>query len=267
MRLLLIFIFATSIYVFGQKTGDFSIGQIHQIESEILKENRKLNIHLPSNFHQDSVYPVIYLLDGSAHEDFLHVVGLLQFFQLQFFMPDFIVVGIENVDRKRDFTFYPSDTSFLTDIPSAGQSGKFIEFIELELQPYIESIFKTNETKYLIGQSLGGLLATEVLLKKPELFSNFFIVSPSLWWDNASMLNQAMELLKKQTVRPEFVYIAVGKKEHKIMRRDARKLYKYVKNGKSDKQKLYLNKMKKENHASILHLALYDGFKVLFPNM
>ena len=62
--------------------------------------------------------------------------------------------------------------------------------IEKELQPYIETKYKTNNDKTIIGQSLGGLFATEVLLKKPTLFNKYIIISPSLWWDNGSLLNQ-----------------------------------------------------------------------------
>jgi len=32
----------------------------------------------------------------------------------------------------------------------------------------------------IIGQSLGGLLASEILMKKPELFNKYVIISPSL---------------------------------------------------------------------------------------
>ena len=60
-------------------------------------------------------------------------------------------------------------------------------------------------------QSLGGLLATEILLKNPEMFDNYFIISPSLWWDDESLLNQAGTLLSKSPDTKKFVYVSVGK--------------------------------------------------------
>src|SRR6478736_4812087 len=59
----------------------FVIGQIDELSSTILNEKRTLNIYLPEGYKdQDSLkYPVVYLLDGSANEDFIHVVGLVQF--------------------------------------------------------------------------------------------------------------------------------------------------------------------------------------------
>jgi uncharacterized protein len=83
-------------------------------------------------------------------------------------------------------------------IPNAGGSEKFIRFIAEELQPYIKSTYKVSRS-LLIGQSLGGLLASEIVLKKPELFDDYIIISPSLWWDDESLLKQASTLIKANT--------------------------------------------------------------------
>ncbi|MFT4668023.1 MAG: putative alpha/beta superfamily hydrolase, partial [Gammaproteobacteria bacterium] len=91
------------------KTTPFIIGESFSFHSEVLKESRMLNIYLPPAFHPDSAqrYPVIYLLDGSADEDFIHIAGLVNFLNFPWArtMPDAIIVGISNIDRKRDFTY------------------------------------------------------------------------------------------------------------------------------------------------------------------
>jgi len=91
------------------KTSDFSIGETLVFNSNILEEKRTLNIYLPHSYatNSDKSYPIIYLLDGSADEDFIHVVGLIQFLSFSWInaVPESIVVGISNIDRKRDFTF------------------------------------------------------------------------------------------------------------------------------------------------------------------
>ena len=48
-------------------------------------------------------------MDGSKDEDFIHISGIVQFGSFSWInmLPESIVVGIANVDRKRDFT-YPS---------------------------------------------------------------------------------------------------------------------------------------------------------------
>lgn len=228
--------------------------------SKILNEERKLNIYLPDSFSAEKAYPVIYLLDGSLHEDFLHVAGLVQFFRMSYSMPPCILVGIANVDRKRDFTFPTTDEELKKSFPTTGGSEKFISFLESELMPFVEKSYRTTVTKYLIGQSLGGLLAVEIALKKPQLFSHYLITSPSLWWDNQSLLKQATTLLDQQKVKIPYVYVGVGK-EGKVMENDAQSIFKKLEKGSF---KSHFQYFPKENHATVLHISLYFVFKQMF---
>ena len=242
----------------------FSIGETHTFRSQILSEKRILNIVLPAKFDKQKAYPVIYLLDGSVNEDIIHISGLVQFFNMMYQMPDYIVVGIANTDRKRDFTFPTSLKDLKEKYPTTGGSASFIAFIEKEVQPYINSTFKTTGIKYLVGQSLGGLLATEILLKKPWLFSHYFIISPSLWWNNESLLDESKSLLQDQPNTDLYVYVSVGS-EGRLMESAAEKLVKVLK--KSGKKNLTVDYMPlpKENHATILHNSIYEAFKIQFP--
>jgi uncharacterized protein len=67
------------------KSKPFILGVIDEIQSIELTEKRVLNIYLPEGYNQNDTtkYPVIYLLDGSANEDFIHIVGLVQFNSLE----------------------------------------------------------------------------------------------------------------------------------------------------------------------------------------
>ncbi|GAB4162647.1 MAG: alpha/beta hydrolase-fold protein [Winogradskyella sp.] len=242
---------------------DFTIGKTIRIKSQLLDETRDLNIYLPMNYSQDSLktYPVIYLLDGSKDEDFIHISGIVQFGSFSWInmIPESIVVGIGNVDRKRDFT-YPSQNELdQNEFPTSGKSDKFISFIEKELQPYINSEFKTTEIKTIIGQSLGGLLATEILFKKPELFDNYIIVSPSLWWDDEKLLNEN----PKTYTSKKSIYIAVGK-EGEVMERTAKELYEILKKNQKPNTKLFYKFLEDKTHGDALHIAVYDAFEKIF---
>lgn len=241
-----------------------TIGEIRILKSKILNEERTLNIYLPQNFDKTKSYPVIYLLDGSLNEDFIHVTGLVQFFNQMYAMPETIVVGIANIDRKKDFTFHTDLKDLQQDYPTTGHSGKFISFLEKELKPYIGNQFKVTDS-YLFGQSLGGLLATEILLKKPEMFNNYFIISPSLWWDDESLLKSADQLLAKIPDTRKFIYISVGKGEHPVMVKDAENLYEVLKKSGKKNWTLEYKIMETDNHATILHRSLYEGLVKLFP--
>ncbi len=241
----------------------FSIGEKVEIQSEILKENRILNIYLPNGYSKDSIkeYPVIYLFDGSMDEDFIHISGLVQFGSFSWInmVPETIVVGISNIDRVRDYTFHTDNKKHKKQFPTAGKSEVFIDFIEKELQPFIDKNYKTNTTKTLIGQSLGGLLATEILFKKPNLFDNYIIVSPSLWWDKESLLDYK----PKNYQTKKSIYIAVGK-EGKIMEREANDLYEKLKMKKTEKTTLYFQFLEDQNHGDALHLSVYSAFSKIF---
>lgn len=259
-----LFAFQSLFFAQAGNVKPLTIGEIRTIQSKILNEERTLNIYLPQNFDKTKSYPIIYLLDGSMNEDFIHVTGLIQFFNQMYSMPETIVVGIANIDRKRDFTFHTDLKDLQKDYPTTGHSDKFISFLERELKPYVESQFKTTD-KYLFGQSLGGLLATEILLKKPEMFNNYFIISPSLWWDDESLLKQAPQLLAKIKDTKKFIYVSVGKGEHPVMVKDAEHFFDVLKKANKRNWTLEYKMMETDNHATILHRSLYEGLVKLFP--
>jgi predicted alpha/beta superfamily hydrolase len=258
-----------------KKIKPFVLGVIDEIYSTELKENRVLNIYLPAGYKKEDAagYPVIYLLDGSADEDFIHVVGLVQFNNFSWIdrIPKSIVVGIASVDRRRDFTYPTTIADDKKSFPTSGQSAKFIAFIEKELQPYIDKTYRTNKTRTIIGQSFGGLLATEILLKKPGLFDKYIIISPSIWWDNASLLEQSSPILEQGFRKTTDIYIGVGKeglvsgKTPRVMEVDANLLADRLKKTKSKSVKVYFDYLPKEDHATISHQAVFNAFRLLYP--
>lgn len=246
-----------------ETTQAFSIGEVETYHSEVLNEDRVLNIYLPNSYQNDTTktYPVIYLLDGSKDEDFIHIAGLVQFGSFSWInmLPETIVVGISNIDRKRDFTYPSNNQKDNDELPTSGSSEKFINFIEQELQPYITNNYRITETKTLIGQSLGGLLATEILFKKPELFNNYIIVSPSLWWDDESLL----KFIPKPYLDEKHVFIAVGE-EGPLMKRVANELHQKLSLIKTDNTKLDFKFLADQDHGDALHLGAYFAFETIF---
>lgn len=259
------FIFLQPVFTRAQEKP-FVLGITETIHSLKLEEDRVINVYLPEGYRPaDSTrYPVIYLLDGSADEDFIHIVGLVQFnsFPWVATLKKSIVVGIANIDRRRDFTFPTKIPSHLQQWPTTGHSDRFIDFIENELQPYIANKYNTSPDKMIIGQSLGGLLAAEILLKKPQLFNRYVIVSPSIWWDDGSLLGQPVT---KSTNRRQ-VYIAAGKEgltpapTHRIMEDDAKKLADKIKKAGGKELSVYFDFMPAVNHGNILHQAVQRAF-------
>jgi len=272
------------ILIFAQQTTikkqdqrkPFVLGVIDEINSTQLGEKRILNIYLPEGYKESDTtkYPVIYLLDGSADEDFIHVSGLIQFNSFSWInrVPKSIVVGIATVDRKRDFTYPTTIEEQKKTLPTSGHSDRFIAFLEKELQPFMAKHYRANDSKTIIGQSLGGLLTTEILLKKPELFNKYVIISPSLWWDNGSLLKQSSDLLKEHFLPNTSIYIGVGKEglgpgsiPH-VMEVDANLLAEKLKAGKSKHVNVYFDYLPAEDHATISHQAIFNALRILYPS-
>jgi predicted alpha/beta superfamily hydrolase len=279
---ILFFLLSFSLLAHGQKNEKpaskkkpFVLGIIDEIQSSELSEKRILNIYLPEGYEKNdsTKYPVVYLLDGSADEDFIHIVGLYQFYSfpwIQIVQPS-IIVGIANVDRRRDFTYPTTIAKAKAAYPTTGQSAKFIAFLERELQPYIEKHYKADSSKTLIGESLGGLLAAEILLTKPSLFNKYIIVSPSLWWDNGSLLKRSSDILLPSYGHKTEVYIGVGKEglvpgdNPHVMEVDANILADKIMSSKSKTVKVYFDYLPQENHATIMHQAVMNALRFLNP--
>ncbi len=278
---LLLFLLSTFTFAQGNKSTQedngkpFVLGVIREIKSVQLGETRILNIYLPEGYDKNDTvkYPVIYLLDGSADEDFIHVTGIIQFNNFSWInrVPESIVVGIATVDRRRDFTFPSTIADETKRFPTTGHSDKFIAFIEKELQPFIEKNYKTTSDKMLIGQSLGGLLATEILFTKPGLFNKYIIISPSLWWDNGSLLNRSSVILQENFSQQTSIYIGVGKEglgpstiPH-VMEVDANLLAEKIKATKSKSVTVHFDYLPEEDHATISHQAIFNALRLLYP--
>ncbi len=246
-----------------EKKEPFCIGESVTMHSEILNEERIINVFIPDSYYTDSTrkYPVVYVLDGTRNEDFMHIVGMLHFTSFPWLdiTPSFIVVGISNIDRKRDFTFPTTVKRDKRNFPTTGGSEKFINYMEKELQPYVLSHYRTDSTSTLIGQSLGGLLASEVVYKKPEMFDQYIIVSPSLWWDKESLL----KLEPKAYTGVKTIYVGGGV-EGEVMERTAKELHQKLDETKTKDTRVFYDFLADKDHANIMHQAVYNAFLLFY---
>lgn len=208
--LLFCLFFISSIYSQHIDYGKINIGTLDTIQSEILNETRRLWIHVPLREPKSGErYPVVYLLDGSAH--FPSVVGMtrqLSSINGNTVVPKMIVVGIPNTDRTRDLTPIHDPNNGPQNTSGGGE--KFMDFLEKELMPYIDNNYPTSPYKLFIGHSLGGLTVINTLLKRPELFNSYIAIDPSLWWANSSTLKEAKILLNANNYENESLFLGIA---------------------------------------------------------
>ncbi len=276
------------ITIVAQTDNKIAIGKIENFRSKILNENRKLWIYYPDTYAQyhdtSKRYPVIYLLDGDAN--FGTVVGIVHNLSQvngNSVCPEMIIVGILNTDRTRDFT--PTRTQIdppYFDSLSARRTGggeKFISFLEKELIPYIDSSYPTQPYKMIIGHSLGGLLAMEILVDHPKLFNAYICIDPSMWYDKGRYLKTVKKKLSETKYSHTRLYLGIAntmpdgmsfEKMKKDTSRDTRHMrdifeldnhLKSVKNnGLKYASKYYAN----DSHTTVPLISQYDGLRFIF---
>ena len=243
----------------------FVFGEVCKLNSNVLGQERTLNIHLPDGYFDTTVtYPVIYVLDGSANEDFPHLAGLVQYLNMYELLPQSIVVGIANVggSRYHDFTSPSRVDSDMVWVPTNGGSAAFIRFIEQEVQPFVEGNYRTARPRTIIGQSLGGLLGTEILFNKPDLFDDYILVSPSLWWEGGALAAKADAWTTTHGTSPKRVYIAVAP-DDAMMQPQVDQVVTALKAHAQDPLKWWYVPFPEESHLTILHRAVYKAVELM----
>lgn len=245
----------------SNRDNKIAIGEKVVVHSTVLDEDRNVIIYLPPGYPQQGIrYPVVYMLDGDGH--FHHASGITQFLSSSGVTPPLIFAGVGNTDRDRDLT--PSRlTDTLHRFPTSGGGENFLKFLTEELVPYIKSRYQVGPYKILVGHSLGGLFAVHTLISKPESFSAYIAISPSLWWNRKAELDTAKAFFKLHPGMRHSLYIAVGD-EGDDMIASARGLSRIIEEASPRDMRWKLTLMPNENHGSIVHRALYDGLEYTF---
>jgi predicted alpha/beta superfamily hydrolase len=225
--------------------------------SSALNEKRPLTIYLPEGYEKEKIhYPVIYILDADTRCP--HGVPTIGFLSSSELMPKAIVIGIPNVDRERDFL-----PGRIQKPPTGDGADNFLRFISEELFPYIDSRYRSENFRVLIGHSFGGVFAMHTLLSRPDAFDAFIIIDPSLWYDSEKLISLAAEFFTTHPSFPKSLYISGNKgDEWHNMRNDAidSVLHASAPVDLRWKTMAYEN----ENHGSVTFKTIYDGLKFVF---
>src|SRR6185436_15692880 len=133
-----------------------AIGDTFTLDSQALKETRRINVYKPPGYSESETVkvPVLYMPDGGIAEDFLHVSGLVQVSVGNGTMRPFLLVGIENTERRRDLTGPTQNAEDRKIAPQVGGSAAFRTFIRSELLPAIKGRYRTTPETAIIGESL-----------------------------------------------------------------------------------------------------------------
>jgi predicted alpha/beta superfamily hydrolase len=240
-------------------------GETFNIQSRRLQETRRINVYAPPGYAESPTtrLPVLYVPDGGSGEDFLHVAGLVQISVLNGTMRPFILVGIENTERRRDMTGPTASEDDRKIAPRVGGSAAFRAFVRAELMPEIAARYRTARESAIIGESLAGLFVVETFLREPDLFDTYIAIDPSLWWNDEALLKTAGEQLRSRPVRKRRLYLASSGEPG--LAEAAQRLAGVLKAGAFPGIEWHHEPMPAEGHATIYHPAALRAFRLFFP--
>ncbi len=249
---------------FAQSGNPISIGKSFTIHSQALNEERPYWVHIPKE-HQGSgeKLSVMYLLDGESH--FHHTAGIVSFLAQQRRIPPMMLVAIPNTtDRTRDLTpAIQKDSSDRVGFSNAGGAGNMLRFIRDELIPQIDQAYHTNAYRLLVGHSFGGIFSLLTLMEAPELFDAHISISPSMWWDDQRLVEQAETFLRERDTLDAFYYMTMGN-EGGSMLAGAMKLAALFEEHAPVDFQWDFKVMEDESHGSVPHRSTYDGLEAIF---
>ena len=247
----------------GAQAAPLTIGETFTIDSKALGETRRINVYLPPPCTEpaDARCPVLYMPDGGIGEDFLHVAGLVQVSVGNGTMRPFVLVGIENTQRRRDLTGPTQNAEDRKIAPQVGGSAAFRRFVRSELMPAVKARYRTRDETAIIGESLAGLFVVETLLTEPDLFDTYIAFDPSLWWNDGALVKDAPHRLAALASRPKTLYLAASRDDRDEM---VQRFADVLRQSAPATLKWIYQPMPEETHATIYHPAALGALRRLF---
>ncbi|MEX5505283.1 alpha/beta hydrolase [Pseudomonas putida] len=198
-------------YRFTQLDLDSADGQRHY----------RLWVGTPNRPAPASGYPVLWMLDGNA------ALGALDSQQLGKLAagqaPLLVAVGyqteqrIERAARTYDYTpALPGQAEQrdpLTGQPSGGVDA-FLDLLTERMRPMVAGLAPIDlQRQTLWGHSYGGLAVLHALFTRPGAFSDYAAASPSLWWHDGAIVQEAQGLAPRLGNSPARLLLMRGSEE------------------------------------------------------
>jgi predicted alpha/beta superfamily hydrolase len=259
-----VLVFALSTLGADETARPLVIGETFGIESKVLGEKRRINVYVPPGYTESRELrlPVLYIPDGGLSEDFLHIAGLVQVLVANGTMRPFILVGIENTERRRDLTGPTNSEEDRKVANTVGKSAAFRAFIRDELKPQINRRYRTTKETAIVGESFAGLFVVETFLLEPELFDTYIAIDPSLWWNEQGLVKSAAERLRSRPKLEKTLYLAQSGEE-KVVGVAAR-LAEVLRQDAPAGLRWHYKQMLDEKHATVFHPAALTAFRAVF---
>ncbi len=143
-----------------------------EFKSEILNNHRQISVYLPPGYDPSaSPYPMLLVFDGSSYLTLVPTPRILNNLIHAGRISPIVAVFVGNVRGAR--------------VTELACNENFAEFLATELIPWVKEKYNVSAdpAKNLVGGlSAGGLAASYVAFRHPEMFGNVISQSGSYWW-------------------------------------------------------------------------------------
>jgi predicted alpha/beta superfamily hydrolase len=157
-------------------------------------------------------YPVVFLNDGELF--FLVAAGAPLLSYYNGVIGETILVGVSYAvgddpiaSRQRDYTPVRDDAIS----PLTGGAKEYLNVMKTAIIPAIENEYRTDPARRILaGHSFGAVFGLYALFSEPDLFSDYILISPSLWYANHAIAGIEARYAAAHADLKARVYLAVG---------------------------------------------------------
>lgn len=141
-------------------------------------------------------------------------------------LQDAIIVGLGyavgdtgEYSRRRDYTpTAHGDIDAASDMPGRavayGEAEAYRLYLKNEVFPELEQRFRIDPAhRIYLGHSYGGLFGMHILLSDPEMFEQYVLISPSLWYDRRLLIARERGYAMRHKDMPAKVFFMIGGNE------------------------------------------------------
>jgi hypothetical protein len=186
-----------------------------EFDSFKLNEIRQIKIQLPRNYeeNEDKTYPLFIVLDG----DYLFevVAGNVDYYSYWEDMPEAIIVGVNQVEKRDQDCYYSEQNSLPVET-----GARFYEFIGMELIPHLIGNYRLADFRVAVGHGETANFINYFLLKNQPIFNAYINVSPFLAPDMLDYIPERLQKIEKKI----FYYLASSSNDIKAIKEDSNTL-------------------------------------------
>ena len=246
-----------------------TVGSVHKIRSSVYGDEQVIAVRLPKGYAEapERTWPVVYVLDGGPDQDFQMMAGLAAEAEYSGSFEPFILIGVQTENRRRQLTppeTVPGRTETLTKgtlVP--GGAPVFRDYLTRDVMPWAQARYRTGRS-VVLGASLAGLFVLDTFLDRPEMFDDYVAITPSLWWDDGRIANEAAADLARHQPSDRRLYLTMADEGYRTQANLDIVVAALEKGAPAGLGWTYIDRSGSEEHRTMYLISALDALRTFF---